>query len=90
MINIIDKILLIVIYLLFGLIVAIMNIYMMKKNKKLSVNILLNGYFSLVYIITPICVLIKNGKIPYYIYTNNIKYYYWILINAIALLKLWF
>lgn len=84
MINIIDKILLIVIYLLFGLIVAIMNIYMMKKNKKLSVNILLNGYFSLVYIITPICVLIKNGKIPYYIYTNNIKYYYWILINAIA------
>lgn len=83
MIDIKDKVLLLIAYLVFGFIIAIINIYKIKKDKKLSTIILVNAYYLIIFVITPICVLLKNGEIPYYIYTNKQKYYYLVLVNAV-------
>ena len=83
MIDIKDKVLLLIAYLVFGFIIAIINIYKIKKDKKLSTIILVNAYYLIIFVITPICVLLKNGEIPYCIYTNKQKYYYLVLVNAV-------
>lgn len=82
MINVKDKIILLIAYIFFLIIILITNIRKIRKDKKLSAIIFVNAYYFIIFVITPICVLLKNEEIPYFIYSNNAKYYYLSLISA--------